>query len=65
MLNGLPEETQHRLRTDQPRGKPVAVLARFVMGGDQLDARHGLELAGAFVQHELGVRKRLETGPKA
>ncbi len=61
----LAEQAQHRLGPDQPHAEPVRLLARRPVGGDQVDARDGLQLARALVQLEPHVRERLEAGPDA
>jgi hypothetical protein len=61
----LGEEAQHRLGADQPHREPVRILARFVMRRAQVRPRHGLQLAGALVEHQLDVRERLEPAAEA
>ncbi len=55
------EQAQHRLRADEPDTEAVALLARSMVGVEQLDAGDGLQLPRALVQHQLDVRERLET----
>src|SRR5439155_15368156 len=61
----LGEEAQHGLGPEEPDTEAVLLLARRVMRVDELDARDGLELAGALVEHQLGVRERLKPRAEA
>jgi hypothetical protein len=53
-----PALAQHRLGGDQAGCEPVAALASLVVGGDQLDARHGVKLddaVGSVVDMLVGI----------
>ncbi len=61
----LEEEAQHRLEADVADRKPVAVGAAQIVGADEIDAGHGVELSPPLVQHRLDMAERLESAPEA
>src|SRR5436190_4578150 len=61
----LREQPQHRLRSDQTDAETVLLLTDTAMRTDELDASHGLEIAGSLVQQQLHVRQGLEAGTEA
>src|SRR5665647_1510610 len=61
----LAEETEHRLGADEADREAVVVLACRAVRPDELGAGDGLEVAGALVEHQGGVRERLEARAEA
>ena len=61
----LGEETQHRLRADQPDRETVRVLPRCPVGVDELHARDRVQLAAPLVQEDLDVAERLQPPAEA
>ena len=59
------KEAEHRLGADHPNREAVVVLARLVVGVDELHARHGLEIAAAAMEDELDMRQQLEPPTEA